>query len=626
MHSVYVLVIMIFLGCESIESTSSTNQAPIGINDHVTIEANTTNKQIFVLNNDYSENTLSISSLTQPTNGSANISATNILYTPTSGFTGSDSFTYRPFDGSLLGNITTVNIIVSSSSTSIAITHSVNSTYGLFKVNTDSVTNIDYTLNLGGFSKDIFFAYTNKENVISAPSTSKVLEKISTQKKSLTKKPQVKHFKNNLVLPKFTKVQGYQEKITPSYNTVGDSLKFSINSEDRTNTIDSRLKKSVTVHGITLNIWVDNNAYGSGCNEVDCITDTMIDYLSDSFLIPGNNNDIYELVTNIYGIEWGATSFGNLITDTNTIDILLFDINGDNATDTSGGVLGYYFAKDNYLTSSLPGSNEKIMFYIDSNFFASTLNSDLLTDDEVWSIDDYWPPIIISTLAHEFQHMIHFYQKTVLRGLTSTDTWINEMLSELTEDIIAWNINNPGPRGNISLDAGTPGNSNGRLPSFNSTPTDNAISNWTNSSLNYSTVYSFGAYLIRTYGGPSLLNAMLHNNFTDEQAITSAVGNGKSFNTLLQDWAMSILLSDKTNAPEGYKFNVNDTSFEYNYNGVDYKLGSINFFNYSPTPNLNDITGKKYSISFKQIASEETGSYQTSISKDEDTTIGIIAK
>lgn len=73
------------------------------------------------------------------------------------------------------------------------------------------------------------------------------------------------------------------------------------------------------------------------------------------------------------------------------------------------GTLGYYSSEDQYTRAANPESNEKEMFYI---------NADVTEPG-----DD----LIASTLAHEFQHMIHWYQDR------NEETWLNEGASMLAE-------------------------------------------------------------------------------------------------------------------------------------------------------------------------------------------------
>ncbi|MBL8058614.1 MAG: hypothetical protein JNK29_18065, partial [Anaerolineales bacterium] len=73
-------------------------------------------------------------------------------------------------------------------------------------------------------------------------------------------------------------------------------------------------------------------------------------------------------------------------------------------------ILGYYYPVDEYSRLAYPYSNEKEIFYV---------NADVTSPGD---------PELASTLAHEFQHMIHWHQDL------NEDGWVNEgaaMLAEL---------------------------------------------------------------------------------------------------------------------------------------------------------------------------------------------------
>lgn len=74
-------------------------------------------------------------------------------------------------------------------------------------------------------------------------------------------------------------------------------------------------------------------------------------------------------------------------------------------------IAGYYSSADEYSRLAHPHSNEKEMFYINAD------NTPL---------DD---PYVASTLAHEFQHMIHWNQDR------NEETWLNEGASVLAESL-----------------------------------------------------------------------------------------------------------------------------------------------------------------------------------------------
>ena len=399
--------------------------------------------------------------------------------------------------------------------------------------------------------------------------------------------------KQNLSSTRQAKI--FSMPIVKSSDVVGNTKNFQINATAGVTTAATARKiisNVVTTSGTrTLNVWVSDDSFdsGAGCLKANCVTQAMVDALAAKFLAVGANNDIYDWVTNIYGAEWAAdaqTISSNLIPYDGNITILLTDIGNDNST--NGGVIGYFYSKDNFLASAVNGSNERIMFYLDSVLLATPQ-----IQGGVWNITDFWSQQMISTLAHEFQHMIHFYQKSVKFNATS-QTWLNEMLSETTEDMVAIKLQNSGPR-NVSYTNGTAGlagNFNGRYPLFNSRNTL-SLTSWTSASADYSKVSAFGAFLIRKYGGSGLLSSIVHSNLTGTDAIVSALqakGITKTFDDLLREWGEEVLISDKT-ASSVY----NTSGFTYNtpniVSNISYPLGSINFFNYTPSVTINTTAG-----------------------------------
>jgi len=372
----------------------------------------------------------------------------------------------------------------------------------------------------------------------------------------------------------------------------------------------------------TLNVLVSNDSFdsGNGCAKVRCVTQTMVDALANTFLKNGLDNDIYDWVSNIFGEEWGDNT--GLIPANNEITILLTDIDQDNSA--NGGVIGFFWSKDNLKKTFYRSSNERIMFYIDSVMFAN--------GSGVWDINDKWPKEVVSTLAHEFQHMISFYQKETLLN-TRSEVWLDEMLSETTEDIVATKIQSKGPRG-VDYRDGTAGNTSnvsGRYPLFNSYINNLSLTAWS-STAKYSKVSSFGTYLIRNYGGAKLLHDILHNNFSDEQAVVAGVqqsinGRTKTFKDLLHEWGIAVMLSDYTNVSNYPSYNrggfISNT-----YNTSTYEMGSINFFNYSPRPYVSTQIGTipAQGNYFYKIGDNLTGDVNFSLQLNGKTEVSLIIK
>jgi len=475
-----------------------------------------------------------------------------------------------------------------------------------------SAEQIDFSISVDTAPKNLYIVFSNTSlssrtsasishnNKVSENTDQKTISKLLTDRPKIKKElPKIRAFNQKLLQTQdneTTLISNSQKTIIVKNNaSEGESRTFYIDLSEDGDSTNATLKKVVsdidTEFGKkTLNIWVSDDSFddGNGCEKSKCVTQDMVDALADTFLKSGTSNDIYDWVTNVYGEEWGAEAqnkSSNLIGETDEVNILLTDIENDDST--NGGVIGYFYSKDNYDSDTIGGSNEMIMFYIDSVLFAN--------GDDTWDLEDFWPKEIVSTLAHEFQHMIHFYQKTVLRTGVATDTWLNEMLSETIEEVISTKIKHYGPRGVDYTDgsAGPAGNPYGRYPDFNAYNTL-SLTHWYGLLADYSKVNAFGAYLTRTYG-VGVLHDILQNNYVDENAVVYAVnrtpnGEGKTFNDLLQEWGVAVMLSSIENPEDLPTYNAGDF-IESSFGDTTYDLGSINFFNYDPQPTIYTTGG-----------------------------------
>jgi len=475
--------------------------------------------------------------------------------------------------------------------------------YKVLKLNGDKRLQIK----LGSEEKDVYILFSNPENSVDTATVihnQKVVEPLDKIQKSLTEDlptylqvpNEIQEFNNGFMDLKVN--TDTNQKMVATYNKTDDVVEdehlFSMGRDSTDINVTATAKKVVqnidTSFGEkSLTIWVENDAYGDNCKKEKCVTDAMIDTLANKFLKSGSDNDIYDWVTNVFGEEWGPSNYSDLIGEPNHIDILLTDISNDD--NPNGGVIGYFYSKDNFVKETYGGSNERIMFYIDSVMFANGTDG--------WDENDFWPQQVFSTLAHEFQHMIYFYQKNAKQGLQGTDAWLNEMLSESTEDLVAVKMNVDGPRNVIASrgDAGDTDNSNGRYPLFNKNNQLSPLS-WDNQLANYSTVSSFGAYLLRNYGGAELLHDIVYNNYLNEDALMYAVhqnvnGKFKTFDDLIHEWGVAVLLSkrDDIASDSGELYNAGDF-ISSDYSNIHYPLGSVNFFNYRSLPTLSTTMGQ----------------------------------
>ena len=340
--------------------------------------------------------------------------------------------------------------------------------------------------------------------------------------------------------------------------------------------IPATARSVVTDGTTTAALWVADDAWGT-CE--GCIRQAMADALADRFLQPGAGNDIYDWVTAIYGDPWGPHDQPDLIPAEygDEIHILVFEIEGAG---------GYYSTANNYLRvpdvpySGIEHSSERLLFYVHASDLADQ-------EGPSWEITDVGPSYAMSTLAHELQHMIHFYQKEVRHDYEPiSEIWLNEMASDVAEDFVADKLMRSGRRG-VAYDdptGGEPGNPGGRFPTYNYY-NYLQVTKWEFDAplyRYYAMNYALGAYLARTYGGAPLFGAIVQNDRSGIEAIEAGLadqGYDVSFEDLLVDWAVANLLSDDTRARRPYRYNSGTWSTSV-ADGITFQLGSINLFNY----------------------------------------------
>ncbi len=333
---------------------------------------------------------------------------------------------------------------------------------------------------------------------------------------------------------------------SPQYNmgsvTVGSTTRNWTDSNY--NTVATTLRAYATTYaGNKVYVWIQNGStmLGSqdvmekfnGCNVINGGSCTFGEYA----------NSIYKMVRDIAGAEWGSHLYSNLLASTETdVHIVYYDITPDGQP---WGILGYYWSANNYMKSSFAASNEALVFFMDAPTYKSG------------------PPGVEKlngTLAHEFQHMIHFYQRTIKRGVNSP-TWMNEMASMTVEDLVATVVGGAGSGpafGNGSRLARYVQNPNCNLTIWNSGSGTTACTGWQDS---YATSYSFGGFMARQYPGfiHHLLTSTQNNMAAVQDAIVLA-GYTDTWQTAFSRWGTTFAMNDdelgnaKANYAPGFGF------------------------------------------------------------------------
>ena len=221
----------------------------------------------------------------------------------------------------------------------------------------------------------------------------------------------------------------------------------------------------------------------------------QISRLADEF-----DNKIYPKETSF----WGSESNPGIDNDPKVVILLA------NLVDTAGG---YYDTANQFSKTRVPESNEKDMIY---------LNIRTVKNENR----------IFSFLAHEFQHLIAFNQKYLLRQ-ANDDIWINELRSEYSVSLTGYN----------DIYAGS--NLKRRVSAFLENPSD-SLTEWTNQAADYGQINLLVEYLVDHFGS-DILKKSLQSNLTNGESLDQALkdnGFNLSFNDIFLNWSVANVLND----------------------------------------------------------------------------------
>lgn len=244
-------------------------------------------------------------------------------------------------------------------------------------------------------------------------------------------------------------------------------------------------------------------AEGTNCYvylQKDKVVDqATIDRVKDEF-----DTNIYPGVTGAFGSEPKPGIDGD-----GKVYILLLDIqDGYTPGGSTGYIAGYFDPTNEYDTSVYRYSNEKEMFYMD--IYPATAGDADFND----------------TLAHEFQHMIHWEQKYHLQSLGDA-TWLNEAMSTVA------------------------GTYCGYGPSWYSVwayeqDVSNSLTEWGSSWKDYGVVYMWAQYFKDRYPDPTYSSIFWRMMIEDSTGISSVnaalagAGYAKDFDATFRDLSIAV--------------------------------------------------------------------------------------
>lgn len=297
------------------------------------------------------------------------------------------------------------------------------------------------------------------------------------------------------------------------------------------------------------------------------VTATLKKTGSYGYLFVDNALSIPDASLQLYATEFDtmysvlAANLGAFVDrdDNSKVVILLYDINDSGSIN---GYLGGYFWSKDYYADALTRqqnirSNEMDMIYIRGDKPAGWDQSGL----------DFYE-YNLTTLVHEYQHLVHFGKLVWSSGQTSSDVWIDEMMAMAAETMyfkeklrLNPSFTHPDmlPGGYLS----------GRIEYYNQDPgssirNGHGLTYWNNNGdvyANYTLSYLFGQYLsLHAANGQaifkSILDYMIANSVTDYQAVAgaavSSISGIATWEDILKNWAAANLVN-KSSGLAGYK-------------------------------------------------------------------------
>ena len=187
------------------------------------------------------------------------------------------------------------------------------------------------------------------------------------------------------------------------------------------------------------------------------------------------------------------------------------------ATNLGGSVAGYYSSADEFVSAVRDDSNEMEMFYI--NIENVRVDSDFYN----------------GVLAHEFQHMIHWYNDR------NEETWLNEGFSELASFLNGFDVGGSDYLFSVAPDT-----------QLNSWPSGPGAAG-----ANYGAAYLFTSYFLDRFGSDATRALVAHpeNSFASVDDVLRSEGTASRYEDLFADWIVANLIDDPTIADGRYGYN-----------------------------------------------------------------------
>jgi len=249
--------------------------------------------------------------------------------------------------------------------------------------------------------------------------------------------------------------------------------------------------------------YIDDNWWNS-LSPVDLATQkTAISNLLLEF-----DQTIYPKLTQAYGSEWSPGIDNEL-----RINVLIMPMQKITG--------GYFNTIDEYAKTEIPRSNERELIYLNTTYLNTSA--------------------VKVFLAHEFTHMINFYQKEKLRNIVE-DIWLNEARAEYAATLCGYDRSYQDS------------NLQRRVVDFMRATTD-SLTEWTNQSADYGVANLFMQYFAARYGEQVLFRAMKSDyvGIASLNIALAASGFTERFSDIFTNWMVASYVND-CQLGQGQKF------------------------------------------------------------------------
>ena len=313
-----------------------------------------------------------------------------------------------------------------------------------------------------------------------------------------------------------------------------------------------KVNAKLEVEGTYCNIWSvvnDSILDNASCRNIATTFDSY--YMQMRAIFGYESDKIY-----IYNNGFQLDSMKNHTNTGTKVNIVI-------CTLSSPSMIGYFHSKDYYATEeeliALTGktysessgpkySNGGKYLYLNYKY-ASGISANYPGGGDAET-----KALAMSTILHEFQHMINFSVKN-MNGLTPS-IWYNEMLSMLAEDIFA-----------VPLGTGKKAPSVMRMSSFYNNYYRGGLTEF-NTAYSYAIVYAFGGWLARNFGGVDFIHLMMINKKVDQESIVAAVNalspKKYDFDTLFGEYVKDCVNSEHFNIKHEGVADVNGKNYTLN--------------------------------------------------------------